>query len=206
MRLIDKYIKRGAEMAEETDIKVPNSDEMAEKEITDNEAAHNPDEKQVAETIAGLIEKNQQLEAEAKKNYDLYLRALAEMDNYRKRAAKDKEEYILYANQSILKKLLGIVDDLERAMSVESEGNQDYDSLKKGLDLINRNVADLLKNENVVEIEALGKEFDPQVHQPLMMEPNSDYPEHTVLQVFQKGYMYKGKALLRPSLVKVSEK
>jgi molecular chaperone GrpE len=70
--------------------------------------------------------------------------------------------------------------------------------------MINRNLADLLKNEEVFAIEAIGKPFDPQYHQPLMTEPSDEYPAHTVIHEFQKGYMYKDR-VIRPSLVKVSE-
>ncbi len=162
-------------------------------------------EQEAAEMLAKMVEKTAQLEEEAKKNYDLYLRTLAELDNYRKRAAKEKDEYTRFANLNILKKILGVVDDLERALENADDEKKDYDSLKKGLDIISRNLADILKSEEVQAIEALGKPFDPQYHQPLMTEQNNEYPEHTVMQEFQKGYIYKDR-VIRPSLVKVSEK
>lgn len=189
----------------------PEAVEVQEKEtVTEASAENTPEEQpetkeqEAAEMLAKVVEKAAQFEQEAQKNHDLYLRALAEMENYRKRAAKDKEEYTSFATVSILKKVLGIVDDLERATANADDEKKDYDSLKKGLDIINRNVAELLKGEGVQAIEAQGKPFDPQFHQPLMMEPSEEYPSHTVIEEFQRGYVYKGR-VIRPSLVKVSE-
>ena len=202
-----KEKKQQAEVKEQEAKQEEVTVEAAEAE-TDSEAATEAKpadkEQEAAEMMAKLVEKAAQLEQEAQKNYDLYLRALAETENYRKRAAKDKEEYINFASVGILKKVLGVVDDLERAMANADDEKKDYDSLKKGLDIISRNVAELLKSEGVQPIEALGKPFDPQFHQPLMMEPSADVPPHTVLQEFQRGYVYKER-VIRPSLVKVSE-
>ncbi len=189
---------------------MPNEDKEAQTDVqekleTAEQAEPTTREQEAAEMLAKMVEKTAQLEEEAKKNYDLYLRALAELDNYRKRAAKEKDEYTRFANLSILKKILGVVDDLERALENADDEKKDYDSLKKGLDIISRNVADILKGEEVQAIEALGKPFDPQYHQPLMTEQSDEYPEHTVMQEFQKGYICKDR-VIRPSLVKVSAK
>ncbi len=182
------------------EIKTDSSGNEARQESSETENK----EKEVADMLAKMVEKTAQLEEEAKKNYELYLRSLADLENYRKRAAKEKEEYTHFANLNILKKILGIVDDLERAMANTDDEKKDYDTLKKGLEIISRNVADLLKGEEVHAIEALGKPFDPKYHQPLITEPSDEYPAHTVIHEFQKGYIYKDR-VIRPSLVKVSE-
>lgn len=139
---------------------------------------------------------------EAKKKYDLYIRTLAEMDNLKKRAAREREEYMLFANIAFIKKLLPIIDDCGRALE-NSKETQDIANLSKGVEMIFKSLNELLNNEGIQAIECVGKPFDPQYHQPLLMEDSDAYPENTVIEELQKGYMLKNR-VIRPSLVKVS--
>lgn len=145
--------------------------------------------------------KNEQ--EESKKNHELYLRALAEAENTRKRAAREREDYIKYAALPFIKKLLPVIDDLERAVSM-SEASNDYDALNKGVELITKRLNEILKNEGIELIPALGEPFDPQYHQPLLVEENSEYAENTVIEELEKGYKMHDR-VIRPSLVKVSK-
>lgn len=146
------------------------------------------------------LEKSQQ---ESKKNYDLYLRSLAELDNFKKRAARDKEEYSKFALLPLIQKLLSVIDDLERALA-QFNNSKDLDGLSKGVEMITRSLQEIIKNEGVEPIEALGQAFDPQYHQPLIVEENNEHPENTVIEEFQTGYILHGR-VIRPSLVKVSK-
>ncbi len=120
----------------------------------------------------------------------------------RKRSQREKEEYIKYAHVSMIKKLLPIIDDLNRGM-LASKQSRDFDTLSKGVEITAKNLQDLLRNEGVAEIDCLGKPFDPQFHEPLMVEPSKEHPENTVIEELSKGYTLHDR-LIRPSLVKVS--
>jgi len=139
---------------------------------------------------------------EAKKNYDQYLRALADADNTRKRMQRDKEEYIKFSTLPLIKKLLPVVDDLERAMQAAGS-SQDYEVLSKGVEMINRRLLEIICEQDVALIETAGQIFDPQFHQALVVEESREHEENTILEEMQKGYTMHGR-VIRPSLVKVS--
>lgn len=139
---------------------------------------------------------------EAKKNYDLYIRALADAENTRKRAQRERDEYIKYATLPIIKKLLPVMDDFQRAIQ-SSQKSQDYEALHKGVEIIVGHLEQIFQAEGVEAIECLGQPFDPQLHQPLMVESSEEYEENMVIEELQKGYKMKGR-VIRPSLVKVS--
>lgn len=174
-------------------------EENAQVSAPHEESAKDSQEKETDE-LTELKEKLAKAEETAKKNYDSYLRALAEMENMRKRNQREREEYIKFSSVSMIKKLLPIIDDFERAMDEKTV--QDFESLKKGVEMIYKNLMEVIKNEGVEPIEALGKPFDPEYHQPLMMEESSE-PSNTVIEELQKGYIMHGR-VIRPSLVKVS--
>ena len=146
------------------------------------------------------LEKSQQ---ESQKNYDLYLRSLAELENFKKRAARDKEEYSKFALLPLIQKLLPVIDDLERALA-QFDNSKDLEGLSKGVEMITRSLQEIIKNEGVEPIEALGQAFDPQYHQPLIVEESDEHSENTVIEEFQAGYILHGR-VIRPSLVKVSK-
>ncbi len=149
-----------------------------------------------------LSEELRQQQEEARKNYDQYLRALAEVENIKKRSAREREEYLKYANVSMIKKLLPIIDDLHRAIGV-AQTTRDFDAISKGVEMTVRSLDELLKGEGVVAIESVGKPFDPQYHQALTVEPSDEHPENTVIEQLQTGYIMHDR-VIRPSLVKVS--
>lgn len=160
------------------------------------------DSSQQQETAAGETEELQKKTEESQKYHDLYLRSMAEMENLRKRTAREKEEYIKFATLPLVKKLLGVIDDLERALAM-TDPDQENDSLYKGITMITTRLQEIVTAEGAEPLEAVGKPFDPQYHQPLAVEENSEYPENTVTEELQKGYLMHGR-LIRPSLVKVS--
>jgi len=153
--------------------------------------------------VARLKKEFEKKQEESQDNYDKYLRALAELENIKKRAAREREEYIKYASLPLIKKLLPVIDDLDRALSI-SENNEDYEALKKGVEMIAKSLHEVIKGEGVESIEAVGRPFDPQYHQPLLVEDNDMYPENTVIEELQRGYVLNDR-VIRPSLVKVSK-
>lgn len=149
-----------------------------------------------------LQEQLQNQSEEAKRYYDQYLRSLAEAENMKKRSQREKEDYLKYAHLSIIKKLLPIIDDLNRGLEAANVA-QDFEGLRKGVEITARSLVDLLRQEGVTEIDCLGKPFDPQYHEPLMVVASDEHPENTVIEELNKGYMIHDR-IIRPSLVKVS--
>jgi molecular chaperone GrpE len=134
--------------------------------------------------------------------YDRLLRQAAEFDNYRKRTERERREMARYAAGDVLEALLPVVDDFERALQVEA--GPDAAAYREGVELIYKQLQDLLAKRGVTPIEAVGKLFDPQVHQAITYEPSPGHAEGEVLEVVRRGYMH-GDRLLRPAMVKVAK-
>jgi len=132
---------------------------------------------------------------------DRLLRTAAEFDNYRKRVERDRREQAEAVTAGALTDLLPIVDDLERAL--KAAGNID-DPLRKGVELIHKQMTDLLRKRGVRTIEAVGADFDPRYHQAVVQEVSPDHREGEVIEEFARGYVL-GDRLLRPSMVKVAK-
>src|SRR5579871_2997117 len=124
---------------------------------------------------------------------------MADFDNFRRRAAKDRSEYVQFAAMEIVRDLLPILDDFHRAMQVETS-DKEY---AKGIELIDQRLFETLKKAGLEPIEAKGKPFDPNVHQAVDRVESKHLPDQTVLEEYQCGYNFKGK-LLRPAMVKVA--
>lgn len=177
--------------------------EQVKAEINEQEGSTIPGKAKEADEITALSQELARQQEESKKYYDLYLRSLAEMDNFKKRSARDKEEYSKYAALPLIKKLLPVIDDLERALT-QFNSSQDLEALSKGVEMISRNLQELMKSEGVERVEAMGKPFDPEYHQPLLVEESGEHPENTIIEELQTGYTLHGR-VIRPSLVKVSK-
>ena len=142
-------------------------------------------------------------EEEAKEIYDRLLRVSADFENYKKRAAREMEDYRKFANQSLLKEMLSVVDNLELAINSSNDGEKPDQSLIEGLNLTLNEILKVFEKFNVKPIEARGKTFDPAFHEAVMREETDDYPENTVISEFQKGYLIHDR-LLRPAMVVVA--
>ena len=134
---------------------------------------------------------------------DLLLRKSAEFDNYRKRIDRERSTLAETATAGILEELLPLVDDLERALGVEV-GPDGADAYRRGVELIQRQLTDLLRKRGVTPIEAVGVDFDPHVHQAVSYEPAEGRRDGEIVEEFRRGYML-GDRLLRPSMVKVAK-
>jgi molecular chaperone GrpE len=149
--------------------------------------------------IAALTAERDQLAAEKGEIKDRLLRTLADFDNFRRRAERDRSEYVQFAAVEIVRDLIPILDDFRRAMKVET-ADKEY---AKGIELIYQRLFDTLKKAGLEPIEAAGKQFDPNLHQAVDRAESEDLPDQTVLEEYQSGYNFKGK-LLRPAMVKVA--
>ena len=151
--------------------------------------------------IAALTADRDQLIAEKTELKDRLLRALADFENFRRRAERDRSEFIQYAAAELVRDLIPILDDFSRAMKAETT-DKEY---AKGIELIYQRLFENLKKAGLEPIEAAGKSFDPNLHQAVDRVQSEDWPDQTVLQEYQSGYNFKGK-LLRPAMVKVAVK
>lgn len=141
--------------------------------------------------------------AEGGENFKRLQYLQAEFDNYKKRVAREKEEFKKYANEGLILKILDVVDNLERALCVEkNEGNK---SLFEGIEITYRQLMGILTSEGVDPISAMGECFDPHCHEAVTVEMGSDQEEDEVVGEFQKGYRMKEK-VIRHSKVKVAKK
>jgi molecular chaperone GrpE len=134
--------------------------------------------------------------------YDRLLRKTAEFDNFRKRVERDRKEMIEWAAADVLGDLLAIVDDFDRALAAEAP--PEAQGYKDGLELIQRQLAELLKKRGVTMVEAMGADFDPHLHQAVAYEEVPGAREGEVVGVLAKGYRL-GDRLLRPAIVKVAK-
>jgi molecular chaperone GrpE len=151
--------------------------------------------------IAALTGERDQLAAEKGEIKDRLLRTLADFDNFRRRAERDRSEYVQFAAMEIVRDLIPVLDDFRRAMKVET-ADKEY---AKGIELIYQRLFETLKKAGLEPIEAAGKQFDPNLHQAVDRAESEDLPDQTVLEEYQSGYNFKGK-LLRPAMVKVAVK
>jgi molecular chaperone GrpE len=139
------------------------------------------------------------IKAERDELKELLLRRQAEFDNFRKRTEKERADYAQYAGMEIVREILPVVDDFDRAMKSEG-GTPEY---TKGVAMIHSRMYDALRKLGLEPIETAGKSFDPHLHQAVERVETTDFPDGTILGEFQRGYNFKSK-LLRPSMVRVA--
>ena len=142
-------------------------------------------------------------ELEAKKNYDLYLRQVADLENFKKRVAREKEEAIRYGNEALVKDLLPILDNLERAVEHAELGGNGK-PLLAGIELVLKGFLEVLEKHGVTQISAKGEPFNPQKHEAFAQVESTDHEPNTVVEELHKGY-FMADRLLRPSLVSVAK-
>ena len=143
-------------------------------------------------------------EQEAKENYDRFLRQTAELENFKKRAAREKAEAIRYANESVIRDLLPVIDNLERAVEHAQEvGNGK--PLVEGVEMVLKSFLDVLARHGVTLISAKGQSFDPEKHEAIAQIETDQVEPNTVVEEHHKGY-YLLDRLLRPSLVSVAKR
>ncbi len=201
-------------MTGKKNIKIKTDSDEDKEKGTDTEAAatdkEDPQSKpemtdpvEVEDPMEDLEAKLEVKEQEAKENYDRLLRVSAEFDNYKKRASRDLAELRKFANQSLIKEMLSVVDNLELAMN-STNGHKTIDQgLLQGLDMTHNEILKVFEKFNVKPIEAKGQAFDPTFHEAVMQEATDEFDENTVINELQKGYLIHDR-LLRPAMVVVA--
>jgi molecular chaperone GrpE len=177
-----------------------NNQEAEKKELEDSE--------KLGAKIVTLSETEyQKLVDEASKTKEYWeriLRLQADFDNTRKRLDRDRQDFVRYANEGIIVELLNILDDLERTVELAQDKHQDLNNFSKGVEMILAHLYDMLKKYGVRPIDSEGKIFDPNYHEALMQIVDKNFPEHTIVEELQKGYMLNDK-VIRTAKVKVSK-
>ena len=156
-----------------------------------------PEEPKEEVTLAK--EELEKLQAAVQEKEERALRLQADFENFRRRTAKEKEELSAVVTQGILKDMLPLLDNFERAMAAEAK---DIDSFKQGVEMIFKQFGEVLVQNGLEHIEVEGQKFDPNFHQAVMRVENPELEDETIAQELQKGYMVKGR-VIRPSMVQV---
>ena len=180
-------------------------EELEEKLETDSVVEEEPAKEEEDKELSPLEQLEEQVrlkDEEILKQKDTFLREKAELDNFKKRLTKEKEDFAQFANERLLKELLQIEDNLERAMEAP---NATLESLKEGVEMIQKQFKDFLKNQKVEVIEAFGKPFDPNLHEVLNQQESEEHEENTVIEEYSKGFTLNGR-ILRPAKVVISKK
>ncbi|MBW1898050.1 MAG: nucleotide exchange factor GrpE [Deltaproteobacteria bacterium] len=173
-------------------IKEENSDEKNGESVTDQEdETLDPDEE---------LESVRQ---EARDNYDRFVRLSAEFENYKKRASREMSEFRKYANETIVRALLPVVDNLERAIESSGDDENATSCVVEGVEMTLKEILKVFEQFEVKPVESLEQPFDPGFHEAMMREESDEYPENTVIKELQKGYLMHER-LIRPAMVVVS--
>ncbi len=145
-------------------------------------------------------DKLKQLEEKLKEAEDKYLRLYADFENFRKRSLKEKTDALIYASSPIMEKLINVVDNFDRALT----DSEDDSPLCEGMKMVQKQLNEILSSEGLKEIKTTGEQFDPNIHNAVMVENNADVPDEQIVNELQKGYVYKDK-VIRPSMVTVNK-
>ncbi len=150
-----------------------------------------------------LKKRLEEKEKEAKENYDRFLRMAADFENYKKRAAKEKEDYIKFGNEDLIKAVLPFIDNLERAVTHAEKVNE-TGVMIEGVRLILQQILQALNKFGLSSFESVGKPFDPNMHEAMLVVETDQQEPNQVVEEFQRGYLLRDR-LLRPATVSVSK-
>jgi len=143
-------------------------------------------------------------EKEAGANYDRFLRISAEFENYKKRKDREATDFRKYAHEALVKELLPVVDNLERAVETSADHEDAVNCILEGVDMTLKEILKVFEKFAVKAVDAVGNPFDPTYHQAVMQEESEDHPDNTVIKELQRGYTIHDR-LLRPSMVVVAK-
>ena len=194
-------------MSEDKNTKTETDEKGSEDTPETPKKENDQNETETAETTkaeeASIEDEFAQLKAEYENRYDRMLRTIAEYENSKKRAEREKEEFLKYAIEGFVKDLIPVMDSIDSAIASTNE-SKDFDALSEGVQLIYKQLLDALERRGVTPIEAVGETFDPTQHEAIMHVESDDVPENAVIQDFQRGYMLHNR-VVRPSMVSVSK-
>lgn len=176
-------------------------EEVVEESVENAEETAEVVEEKTAEEL--LQEKIEKLEEEVKASEDKYLRLYAEFENFKRRKNQEIETNNIYKSQKVITEILPSLDNLERALQVDSD-NEEVKALRKGVEMVYEGILNALKAEGVEIVETENVQFDPNIHHAVMQGEESDKESGVILDTFQKGYKLKDR-VIRPAMVKVNQ-
>jgi molecular chaperone GrpE len=189
--------KEEKELKQEEELQVEDQEIQAEEPAQEEPAEEVSQEEILQNKVAELEAANADLK-------DQMLRRQAELENYRKRLIRDKEEAVQFANESLIRDILGFLDNMDRALAAAKNGG-DLNALIEGFEMTqNQLLSTLDKNWGLKGIDSVGQEFDPALHEACMMTIDENLDKETVLEEFQKGYTLHGR-VVRPAKVKIGK-
>ncbi|WP_394233016.1 nucleotide exchange factor GrpE [Niallia oryzisoli] len=191
---------------EESTVKTADAEEIevVEETFAEESSKEVENSEQLLQTeIEELKKQNAELQTKLEEAENRILRVQADFENARRRARLDLEASEKYKAQSLVTDLLPAIDNFERALNMEADNDQ-AKSLLQGMEMVYRSLLDALKNAGAEQIEAVGKEFDPHLHQAIMQVEDANFGSNIVVEEFQKGYQLKDR-VIRPSMVKVNQ-
>ena len=201
----DEEMKKAAGVSDETAEQAEAGASDAEESVSGADDAGDGKKADAGEAESRNEKKEESREDEAAKGEseesgdEKYMRLMADFQNYKRRTEKEKAEVFSYANEKIVTELLAVLDNFERALAQES-ADEKY---AEGMELIFRQMSDVLTKAGLAEIDAVGKEFDPNFHHAVMTDDNADFESGQVTAVLQKGYTLHDK-VIRPAMVRVN--
>jgi molecular chaperone GrpE len=198
---MEKSEKKNGPMKSEPGVK---GDEVKLSEAHSEEKHSKKKKEDKEREIEELKKKLEEKEKEAKDSYDRLLRTAADLENYKKRAAKDKEEWTKFANEDLMKAMLPFIDNLERAVD-HAEKVMDTGVMIEGVRLTLRQILQTLNRFGLAPFESVGKPFDPAMHEAMLVVESAQHEPNRVVEEFQKGYLLNDR-LLRPATVSVSKR
>jgi molecular chaperone GrpE len=168
------------------------------------EGSTGPTTEEAVDPVARLKNEIEAARMEASNNWDLYLRERADLENARKRHQRDKEDALRFANDRLLKEMVPVLDNLERAVAHAEQGGDNNQGLLEGVNMTINQFRKVLEDFGVKPIKAVGASFDPNLHQAMGQIESAEQAPNTVVTEFQRGYLLHDR-LLRPSLVMVAK-
>ncbi len=168
-------------------------------ETNENVQENTESQESPPETKSVEVKSEEQLQAELEESKSKYLYLYAEFETFKKRAIKERSDLIKFGNENLVREILSVLDNLERAL----EHAQDPSAVAEGIRMVNQQFKEILNRFGVKTIEAVGKKFDPEMHEAISQEESEDVPSGNVLKVHQQGYTIHGR-LLRPVKVVVA--
>lgn len=185
-------------------VNVPQAEQAIQSEEKCVEKNHEAREKPLEKmTKSELLEKAKESQEVSKKHYDLYLRSQADIENIKKRNKKEKEEWVKYSNETLIREILPVLDNLENAIS-HSNNENSLDALREGVDLTLKGLKKILVKSGLEEVKTQGEPFDPCFHQAVSEQEDKNVETGVILQELQRGYILN-KRLIRPAMVVVSK-
>lgn len=172
-----------------------NADSNIEERTAEHSASQDSEVKKLRQELDAKCE-------EVKVNYDRFVRQVAELENFKKRATREKDDAVRFANESLVRDLLPVIDNLERAVA-HAQGGGNGKPLVEGVEMVLKGLLDVLAKHGVAQISAVGQPFDPEKHEAMAQVESENHAPNTVIEEHHKGYLLKDR-LLRPALVTVA--